>query len=192
MKKFAFALAALMVVSTASYAQNFGWGVKAGLNVSNISDTDLNAKTGLTAGVFADYRFSNDWFGLSADLLFSRQGGRDNHNGSKFILKSNYLNLPIMAKFYVIDNLAVNIGIQPGVLLSAKAKVKEGSDDYSRSVTDQYKNFDFAFPMGVSYDINEKFIIDARYNLGVTKVADDNDKSDAKNNVFAFTVGYRF
>lgn len=190
MKKFAIALVALMAVSTASYAQDFGFGVKAGLNVSNISNSDLNAKTGLTAGVFADYH-CNDWFGLSADLLFSREGGRHKANGVTHIVKSNYLNLPIMAKFYVLDKLAVNVGVQPGLMLSAKAKAKANGNDATNSISDNFKSFDLAFPMGVSYDLNDHFVLDARYNLGATKIYKHGD-SDSKNNTFAFTVGYRF
>ena len=127
MKKFIIATVAMLAIGTASFAQGFGWGVKAGLNVSGMSNTDYNAKTGLTAGVFADYRF-NDWFGASAEVLFSREGGRLTQGDSKFINKSNYLNIPIMAKFYVLDQLAFNIGIQPGVFLSAKAKVKDSEN----------------------------------------------------------------
>ena len=117
MKKIVVAVVAMLAIGTSSFAQGFGWGVKAGLNVSGMNNTGLDSKTGLTAGVFVDYRF-NDWIGMSADLLFSREGAMLKSGGDKYIAKTNYLNLPILAKFYVLDQLAFNIGIQPGVLLS--------------------------------------------------------------------------
>ena len=189
MKKFIIATVAMLAIGTASFAQGFGWGVKAGLNVSGMSNTDFNAKTGLTAGVFADYRF-NDWFGASAEVLFSREGGKITEGDSKFINKSNYLNIPIMAKFYVLDQLAFNIGIQPGVFLSAKAKVKDEGQESTTSIGKAYKSGDFAFPVGVSYEFFGKLILDARYNIGVVNVAHGETKS--QNIEYALSVYYPY
>ncbi len=53
---------------------------------------------------------------------------------------------------------------------------------------------DFAFPVGVSYELFDKIILDARYNIGVAnvlKVADDSN-SNVHNNYFTISVGYRF
>lgn len=153
MKKIVVAVVAMLAIGTSSFAQGFGWGVKAGLNVSGMNNTGLDSKTGLTAGVFVDYRF-NDWIGMSADLLFSREGAMLKSGGDKYIAKTNYLNLPILAKFYVLDQLAFNIGIQPGVLLSGKDKVKESGEETAFTTTNNYKSFDFAFPVGVSYEFS--------------------------------------
>ena len=88
MKKIVVAVVAMLAIGTSSFAQGFGWGVKAGLNVSGMNNTELDSKTGLTAGVFVDYRF-NDWIGMSADLLFSREGAMLKSGGDKYIAKTN-------------------------------------------------------------------------------------------------------
>lgn len=155
-----------------------------------MNNTGLDSKTGLTAGVFVDYRF-NDWIGMSADLLFSREGAMLKSGGDKYIAKTNYLNLPILAKFYVLDQLAFNIGIQPGVLLSGKDKVKESGEETAFTTTNNYKSFDFAFPVGVSYEFFNKLILDARYNIGVANIS-AGEGGKVHNNVFALTLGYRF
>ena len=191
MKKMILAAAALMMAAGASAQMpSFEWGVKAGLNVSGMNNTGLDSKTGLTAGVFVDYRF-NDWIGMSADLLFSREGAMLKSGGDKYIAKTNYLNLPILAKFYVLDQLALNIGIQPGVLLSGKDKVKESGEETAFTTTNNYKSFDFAFPVGVSYEFFNKLILDARYNIGVANIS-AGEGGKVHNNVFALTLGYRF
>ena len=190
MKKIVVAVVAMLAIGTSSFAQGFGWGVKAGLNVSGMNNTGLDSKTGLTAGVFVDYRF-NDWIGMSADLLFSREGAMLKSGGDKYIAKTNYLNLPILAKFYVLDQLAFNIGIQPGVLLSGKDKVKESGEETAFTTTNNYKSFDFAFPVGVSYEFFNKLILDARYNIGVANIS-AGEGGKVHNNVFALTLGYRF
>ena len=193
MKKIVITLVALLACGS-SFAQGFGWGVKAGLNISDMSDiSGSDAKTGLTAGVFADYRF-NDWFAVSGDLLFSREGTKFKEDGDKLTIKSSYLNIPILANFYVLDNLAFKIGIQPGFLLSGKEKYKSDGSNTSQSITDSFHTVDFAFPVGVSYEFFEKLILDARYNIGVANVlkSADNSNSNIHNNYFTISVGYRF
>ena len=51
------------------------------------------------------------------------------------------------------------------------------------------KTFDFAIPVGASYEY-QNFVLDARYNIGVTKVADIDDAGC--NSVFQLTLGYKF
>lgn len=194
MKKSIAILAALLAVCTTSFAQDFGWGVKVGLNVSDMSDlSGSDAKTGLTAGVFADYRF-NDWFAVSGDLLFSRQGTKFKEDGDKTTIKSSYLNIPILANFYVLDDLAFKIGIQPGFMLSAKGKYKSDGQNYSEGISDNFHTVDFVFPVGVSYELFNKIILDARYNIGVANVlkSTDNSNLNVHNNYFTIAVGYRF
>ncbi len=45
----------------------------------------------------------------------------------------------------------------------------------------------FAIPLGVSYQISD-FVIDARYNLGISNVAKE---GEGKHSVFSITVAYR-
>ena len=59
---------------------------------------------------------------------------------------------------------------------------------------DQYKKFDFSIPVGVSYQFKTPITIDARYQIGLTrlnKYTADGVK-DSKNSVFTLTVGYKF
>ena len=140
MKKVLLSIAALFTVATYASAQEtgFGFGPKVGINLSNQTLLDGDYKTGLTAGVFADYRFSN-LFALSADVLYSRQGAK----GDDAKIKTDNLNIPILANFYLVKGLAVKAGVQPGFLLGANDGMK-----------DAFKTFDLAVPVGVSYDFN--------------------------------------
>ena len=47
-----------------------------------------------------------------------------------------------------------------------------------------------SIPVGLSYEY-ANVVLDARYNWGVTKVADLGDNSP-KNSVFQITLGYKF
>ena len=52
----------------------------------------------------------------------------------------------------------------------------------------QVNTFDFAIPIGMSYEFNN-FVLDARYNIGVTKVP---KYGDGYTNVLQLTIGYKF
>ena len=53
---------------------------------------------------------------------------------------------------------------------------------------DDAKTFDLSIPVGLSYEY-QNIVFDARYNIGVTKIADG---VDHYNNVIQITVGYKF
>jgi hypothetical protein len=103
----------------------------------------------------------------------------------KVTCKYDYINIPIMANVYLAPGLAVKLGVQPGFNVNDKeemtvvgVKEKQNAD---------LKTFDFAIPVGLSYEFSN-IVIDARYNWGLTKVAEN---SDSKNSVFQITLGYK-
>ena len=55
--------------------------------------------------------------------------------------------------------------------------------------TDGMKKFDLSIPLGLSYEFDD-FVIDARYNLGLTNIY-DSDNVKVKNSVIMLTVGYK-
>ena len=95
----------------------------------------------------------------------------------------DYLNIPVLANYYVVKGLAIKAGIQPGFLLSAKA----GDTD----IKDGCKKLDLSIPVGLSYEISD-FVIDARYNLGLTKSFKGDDIDGSKHSVIQITLGYKF
>lgn len=105
MKKLLFFALGLVGICTAASAQTgFGWGVKGGLNITGMTNSEEGqSKTGFVVGAFADYRFTQK-FALSVDALYSRQGvsfGKTDDVRSKTRL--NYLNVPILANYYIFD-----------------------------------------------------------------------------------------
>ena len=75
----------------------------------------VDSKVGFTGGIFVDYRFSKV-FALSADILYSGQGGDDTREK----LKTDNLNIPILANLYLAKGLAFKTGLQPGFVMGAK------------------------------------------------------------------------
>ena len=191
MKKSLLLLAAFLMLGTAAKAQQWeGWsyGLKGGLNFANVTgDDNGKMKFSFNLGAFAEYRI-NDFIGIQPELVYSRQGAYEKNSGVKSWARMNYLNIPILAKLYVLENLSVDLGPQVGILLNSKAKWKEGGESGKRDIPDM-KGADISFAMGLSYRIDYNWDVNFRYNLGLTDI---NKNGDGKNGVIQLGVGYRF
>ena len=178
-------IAALMVATLSANAQQMFVKPMVGGTLSTMTGDveDLQMKFGLVAGAEFGYNLSEQ-FGLTAGLLYTMEGAKVKDAES---YKMDYLNIPILANYYIAPGFAIKAGVQPGFLMSAKY---DGVD-----VKDFYKSFDIAIPIGLSYEF-DSFVIDARYNLGVGNIVDkDLSKyaGDAKahNSVIMLTLGYK-
>jgi hypothetical protein len=192
MKKI-FLMAAVVLSSVSAFAQHEVGSVtlqpKVGMNIANVTKLEDNdPRIGLAVGAELEYQVT-DIFSLSAGALYSMQGCKYNADYDvstvKVTCKYDYINIPIMANVYLAPGLAVKLGVQPGFNVNDKEEmtvvgIKEKQDA-------DLKTFDFSIPVGASYEFNS-FVIDARYNWGLTKIIDG---SDSKNSVFQITLGYK-
>lgn len=191
MKKLFLAVVAMMV-SAATFAQNEVGQLtiqpKVGVNIANITDAvGADPRIGLAAGAEFEYGITDN-IGLSAGVLYSMQGAKASEESVDYTLKLDYLNVPILANFYVAKGLALKLGVQPGFKLSSKVKGEASGVTAELEVEDGVKSVDLSIPVGISYQY-QNLVFDARYNWGVTKIIDD---ADSKNSVFQITVGYKF
>ena len=195
MKKLFLGIVALMAAASMS-AQSAGEKFlkpMVGGTMSTITKAD-NAKMrlGLVAGGELGY-FMADNLALTGGLLVSLQGANfDDTNYTRDMSSTmTYLNIPVLANYYVAPGLAIKAGLQPGFLLANndKGEYNNGGKwvEYDESSTDGMKKFDLSIPIGLSYEISD-FVIDARYNFGVTKIA---EHGDSKNSVIMLTLGYK-
>lgn len=183
--------AVVMLASVASYAQQavgtFTLQPKIGMNVASLTKCDgCDPRIGLAAGVEAEYQ-ATDIFSVSAGLIYSMQGNKAKAEGVTQTTKLDYINIPILANVYVTKGLAVKLGVQPAFNVSDKVKLS-GSRASLDAEDVGAESFDFSIPVGLSYEFNN-VVIDARYNFGVTNIAEG---GDAKNSVFQITLGYKF
>ena len=190
-------IAALLLATMSANAQEMFVKPMVGGTLATITGDhtdDAKFKLGLVAGAEFGYMIAPQ-FGVTAGALVSMQGAgaKDTDYTKDASTTLTYLNIPILANYYIIPGLAVKAGIQPGFMLSAKYKGSEkigGSwVDYDESSTEGYKKLDISIPFGLSYEFSD-FVIDARYNLGVSNII-DHEKHSNKNSVFMLTIGYK-
>ena len=183
-------MAVMALATVSSFAQQavgtFTIQPKVGLNLANVTNGDGDIRVGAVAGAEFEYQVS-DIFSLSAGALYSMQGCKGETEGVDATVKLDYVNVPILANVYVVKGLAVKLGLQPGFNVTHKLSVEKGGTSGSTDIPG-VKSVDLSIPVGLSYEYSN-FVFDARYNFGVTKVADD---ADSKNSVFQFTLGYKF
>ncbi|SHG85478.1 porin family protein [Flavobacterium defluvii] len=173
-------------------AQQTRFGVKGGLNITNFSgDNDSNALIGFQVGGFAEIKVI-ERLSIQPELLFSAQGASFDAigNNNDIDYRLNYINIPVLAKFYITKQFSVEGGPQLGFLVSAK---RDGND-----VKDAYKSTDLGFNFGAGYNFTDNFSVGIRYTVGLSNVRDyDTDNIDdyidsPKNSVLALTAAYRF
>lgn len=185
-------MAAMMLSTVGAFAQYSAGDItvqpKVGLNIADLTDIDdSKTRAGVVAGAELEYHAS-PMFGISGGLLYSMQGCKGKEEGVEATIKNDYLNIPILANVYVAQGLALKAGVQPGFKVNSKVTAKANGASVTADLDDAFKSFDLSIPVGVSYEYMN-FCLDARYNIGVTKVMDN---TDCKNSVFQLTLGYKF
>ena len=141
MKKLLFT--ALLLFPFFAFSQ-ITWGAKGGLNITTLGDFGSGNKPQLRmhAGFYYQQRVEQR-FGLIAELHYSMQGARA-ANISRRYLGYNYLNLPLLIKFFNSNDVYFEIGPQFGYLLFANLH----DDGFNQNITDQVKRFDFTGLIG--------------------------------------------
>ena len=182
-------IACMMIAAVSANAQNEVGQItlqpKVGVNLSTVTgDGDQKMKFGLAAGVEAEYGVAEN-FGLTAGLVYSMEGCRLKENGMDKSLFYNldYLNIPIMAQYYIAPGFAIKAGVQPAFNVRHKISYDGDSEDL-----DGIESFNLSIPVGLSYQISD-FVIDARYHIGVTKLAKHAD--EGRNSTYSISLGYK-
>jgi len=183
MKKIILTAAAIFAFGLVN-AQEAKFGVKAGLNLSNLTgDIENNSiKAGFQVGALVDIKISDN-FSIQPEVLYSMQGAKFDDGK----IELSYINVPVMAKFYVANGFSLEAGPQIGFLMSAKAK-EDGAG--SEDIKDFLKSTDFGLNIGAGYDLTENFNLGVRYGFGLSNIAEEGD--DLKNSNIAIAVAYKF
>jgi hypothetical protein len=198
-------IAALLVASLNVNAQEVGMFIKpmAGATLTTMTGdvNDLKMKVGFTGGAELGYQF-HKMVALTAGALYTMQGARVSNDDNKYMINTNYLNVPVLLNLYPVSGFGIKAGVQFGFMTDAHSKVQnedklEGRKvtiDYSIDYKDDFEKFDLSIPVGISYQFSNPFVIDARYQVGVTKLNKESGHGvkDLKNGVFLITFGYKF
>lgn len=196
-------IAAMMATAIFAQAQNelgeLTIKPMAGMAISNITKMGGDATKNLCAGIEGELGLENN-FSISAGVIYAVQGTKGGYvemetdsgisTDGDIKIKNQYVNVPILANYYVLPGLAIKAGIQPAYLVKTTVEGKVAKQTGEVETGYEFNKFDFSIPVGISYELGG-FVVDARYNWGLTKVLKDSEDSN-RNSVFMITLGYKF
>ena len=187
--------AAVVTVAPAQTSTHFG--VLAGGTFSKFRGADKGildeTKTGIAAGVFVTVGLTPE-FALQPEVLYVQKGSRSEVDDLWF--KLSYLEIPILAKFRIpAENESQ---LRPHFYAGGALGLKIGCDTKSgptsascEDVGDRIKSTDFSIVFGVGADLG-RVMIDARFDLGFTKIEDAASPDDVKNSTLYLLAGWTF
>ncbi|WDF70207.1 porin family protein [Sphingobacterium oryzagri] len=214
MKKISMTMA-LLIAGFYLQAQQVRFGVKAGANLSSLTEYDylltgyedasLDYKVGFNAGVFSQIFINKNW-GLETGLYFTQLGGQDRERdlNEDYRLRANasYLQLPVSV-FREIRlpgkvRLYPALGAYAGYGIAGKIKSSGHINNIDISQEqDYFKDFARRFDVGATAGIQvglDNFLFGAAYDQGVVRVNSQkvNWEENGYNSNFKLTVGYLF
>lgn len=177
-------------------ADNSGFGIKGGVNFNQIRGgdksglQDFNSKTTWHAGLYGQFQVRNsNFFSIQTEALFNRKG----FEVADTTRTMDFIEIPLLFVFNVLDNVSFHVGPQAGVLLTLQENDKEvGSATKSRMNS-------FVYGLAAGAEAKISFArIGARYNLGLNdmyknpEMLGNKTVSDLKNGTFQVYVGVGF
>ena len=166
-------------------AQTFG--LKAGMNVSSVSESNTKSKVGFYGGVLMNAPIATN-FSIQPEVLYNGKGAKS--DDGDFSLNLDYISIPVMFQYNVVPQFYLEAGPEFSFLISANAKGGGSSLD----VKEFYNGFDMGVGLGAGYYFTPKVGLTARYVAGLTDIAKDrpSGSDSVKNNVFQVGLAYKF
>ena len=206
MKKITIALMCMLLTAGAAMAQKqFTFGPKIGVDYTHFWGKNAyhGGQLNYQAGLFMEYRFTSR-FSIAPEVVFAAQGGKyevkdyndgDGYFDAKFTENVNYINIPVMFKYYVTPALSIDLGPQLGINVYSKYTVESKDKNLNIKETidqkDDTKAIDVGVGLGLTYNITNDVFVQGRYTLGLTDVF-DKSWDTGKNGNAQIAIGYRF
>ncbi|OFX63350.1 MAG: hypothetical protein A2X15_13940 [Bacteroidetes bacterium GWB2_32_14] len=212
MKKLFLMIMAVVFIATITKAQEPGIdlreklmiGVKAGLNLSNVYDSedeefDADSKIGFTAGAFVQIPIGK-FLGFHPEIQLSQKG----YQGTgtfltmpyEYTRTSTFIDVPLLIAFKPIAPLTIVAGPQYSYLI--KQKDAFTSDAYSDEIEEEFDNDDLrnnllCFVIGGDYNFKH-IVFGARAGWDIQNNTKDEASTTPqyKNVWYQATIGFRF
>ena len=183
----------------------FGFGLRAGVNISNVYDEQgedfvANSKTGFYGGVFASIPVGGTLFGIQPEIIYSQKGfkGTGTFLGGSFDFErtTSYLDIPLQLQIKPSKFITFLVGPQFSYLLETKDDFNNGTITIVQQQeisNDNYKKGVIGIVAGVEANYKGMFV-SARGGWDLSKSDPDGNTTTPryKNQVIQLGVGYTF
>lgn len=154
-------LALILAASTIVFAQSPKFGLKAGVNISNIdwkvANTNFDNRIGFHVGMLAHLHLSPQW-GLQPEVQYSTEGVKQSVTSGEYTWKTDYINIPVMLQYMFDNGFRLEAGPQLGLMVS------------NDNNNDIFKSTNVGLGFGLNYLTYSGFGVGGRYILGLSKI----------------------
>ena len=188
MKKTMILAATVFFAFGASAQMKAHFGVKAGMNASELHQKDFKSDTkiGFHAGALAHIHADGSQFAFQPEVMYSLEGAKYNVAGIKTTRDLHFINVPLLAQYMFDNGFRIEAGPQIGFLVAAKDKTGSVTTDRKEN----FKSTNISIPVGVGYLTRSGLGFDARYAFGVSDLSKANNKLTGNN--FQFGIFWQF
>jgi len=193
-----------------NHDMGISFGVKGGLNLSTVNGGSFDSpdyRAGFHAGVVVEFPIA-EIFSIQVEGLYSQQGYEINdfrdlgigYPSARPVLGANdnteteyqldYINVPVMFKFYITEGFSVEAGPQFSFLVSEEYDDRPYSGTGDRN-TDIFETFDVGATGGITIQTPSGIFASGRYTQGITDILQNSDQK-ITNSVFQISLGYKF
>ena len=185
-----------LVGSEAALAQGISYGVKAGVNLADLSfdpagPASVDPRPGPQAGIFVTLPVRG-WLGVQSEAIYTVKGAsvRSNDISSDLIL--DYLEVPLLVRVNLARRWHVVAGPALGVRLRARSRTSFRGSTEEIDLANEVERRDLGVAAGAGLEVG-RWIVDARYTYGLSDVdADTEDDVKIRNRALSFSAGIRF
>ena len=197
MKKTLLFVFLILAAFSAEAQVTFKPGIRAGVNFSQITNTELGSKTDFYVGAFGALKLTR-FYTLQPEINYSRQGGKgdvniydyDNQTTTRknVNIDLNYISLSAMNKFTFSDQFNIHVGPTFDIITDSR--------------TYNSAEVDMCITAGIGYTLPMGLTIEARVKKGIIDVVDSyytrnnntnyTDYGTTANLVFSVGLSYSF
>lgn len=190
--------------SNADFREKVSFGVKAGINISNVYDSqgeqfNADAKLGLAAGIFVALPIGK-FIGVQPEILFSQKGykGSGSLLGSNYsyTYTSNYFDVPLLFAIKPISLITILVGPQYSFLVKDSYKFDSALINIDQEhvfENDNIRKNTLSFLGGVDFNF-KRIVIGTRvgWDLQANKGDGTSETPRYKNIWYQATIAFRF
>ncbi|PKP42600.1 MAG: PorT family protein [Bacteroidetes bacterium HGW-Bacteroidetes-10] len=190
--------------SNVDFREKISFGIKAGVNLSNVYDSqgeqfNADPKLGLAAGIFVALPLGK-YFGVQPEILFSQKGykGTGSLLGSNYSYSytSNYIDVPLLLAFKPVSLITIVAGPQYSFLVKDTYTFNSALinlEQENEFENDNIRKNTLSFLGGVDINLN-RIVIGTRvgWDLQANKGDGTSETPRYKNIWYQATIAFRF
>lgn len=153
-------------------AQRFDAGILAGFNGTQVEGDTYKGynKPGVLAGIYVQTDIAPAIF-MAMEIKYSQKGARNRvtvKNPEKYIMRLEYIDIPIYAAFRTNDRGSVIAGLSTGFLM--KSKELDNYGEFPQEDQNAFNTIDLQPFLGFQFDFLDKLKADLRFAMSVLPI----------------------